>query len=126
MRTVSEITGVIPQTDAERAWADRMGTDYRRAWETAPCVSAMIALAFDLTGRDGYRRFLSQLLTLLGGAPSLCDTLYDAMRVDAPPDAPAVMSLLENLPGWRRTESEIADLLHAHLSYENLRRLSDN
>jgi hypothetical protein len=125
MRSVSDITRVGVETDDERAWAESMGTDYRRAWDTAPSVSAMCMLASSLANGPGFRRFVATLLTVAGGDGSQVETLHAALHHNSPPGRDGALALLMNLPGLDRVESELAMELRARFSYEELNPVSE-
>ena len=119
-KTVRAMMETLPATDAELAWAAAMGTNYRRAWATAPTASALVVLVFGLAPNRRAREILAELVSVLGAD----DAIVDAVRSgDATESASAVASWFEQRPpSLDLHESTIAARLRARVSYESLFR----
>lgn len=120
MKTVAEIAALYVETDAERSWAERMGTDYRRAWDTAPTLSMLFAIATHVATRAGQRHFLSSVLSVLGGDASRFDVLSAAIQIDAPPGREAAMNYMQSLSRLQVPQRELADRLRTRVSHASL------
>ena len=120
-----------------------MGTDFRRAWETAPAGSFLIFIAAHLTSSRPHqeREFSARLLSVLGGDEAAVANIHarlDARTTDFPPGVdrvtavlsnipPALLSDISQLPAFQRSGSEsfehdLAELLRARVSYDDLMR----
>ncbi len=125
MKTMSHIIEWSLPTEAERTWAAGMGTDYRRAWNTAPFVTPLVALAAHLAPHAGFLRFASRLLSVLGGDESSVDWLHDALHSSEAAVLHRAVALLRGLPGLPESpedEREVADAVRARVSYDDLIR----
>jgi hypothetical protein len=141
LMTLTELTDVILETEAERSWAATMGADFRRAWETAPTPSILVVLAYHLTASNSQRQeeFFDEALRLLGAdEPMIADVRVglDALRTDLLKcDAAAVallpalvapgLAIISQLPAFNEhcdeaRKRELADALRQRVSYDSL------
>ena len=120
LRTVRAIAQGALDTADQRAWADALGTDYGRAWSTAPSIAVLCFLAAALASRAGYLFFVRQLLEVYGGDGEDLERLSTSLHSQSSSTRDATLSLLGALPGLEVPEAELIERLRARVPFDRL------